>query len=64
VIGVHKIDALIVFRSSIGVGTMEYDIFRAKADARTIEHHGEARTLPFSDAAPALDAVVTGDLGS
>ena len=41
---------------------MEDDVARLRLQACLLEHMAERHALPFADAAPALDAIVAGDL--
>ena len=44
------------------VGAIEHDIARVRHELRRLEQSAERHTLPLADAAPALDAIVPGDL--
>src|SRR5262245_5200057 len=46
------------------VGAMEHHVARIWLEPRAVEHGAEADALPLADAAPALDTIVTRDLGA
>ena len=60
--GIVEIDALVVGGALKIVGAMEDDVARLVGELRLVEHGGQRRAGPFADGAPALDAIVPGDL--
>src|SRR6266404_7667279 len=61
--GIRKIDALVVFRAGFhGVGAVEDDVSRLRLQGDLAEQSGTLHALPFADATPAFDAVMTRDL--
>ena len=65
-VGAVEIDALVIFVAGEvhRVGAIEHYIARLALGRDEVEQCREAQPLPLADAAPALDAVVPGDLGS
>src|SRR5262249_43833107 len=64
--GVVEANALVIPVYTIlhSVGAVEHHETHFGPDAHTLEQRRERRPGPLADAAPALDAIMTGDLGT
>src|SRR5438067_6710251 len=62
--GVDQVDALVIGFVAEAVGAVEYDVLRAGAEGGMFEEPPQLDAVPLADRAPALNAVVAGDLGT
>ena len=61
--GVNQVHAFVIRLVAEAIRTVEDDILRPRAEARVVEDARQLNAVPFADRAPALDAVMPGDLG-
>ena len=67
--GVDQVDAFVILACAVGgafivVGAMEHGETSRRLEPGARQYAGQRNALPLADRAPALDAIVTGDLGS
>src|SRR3954468_12913254 len=61
---VDQVDALIIRNAAEIVGAVEDDVARLAPEPGAVKHQPQRQSGPLADRAPALDAIVAGDLGA